>query len=262
MMHQDSRHMASRLRWAGSALLLLGAVFSAAAASPDERFRESTALLRAGDIPAGVDILRELAATGHESVNLYWNWAQGATARGHTGEALWALLRAREVGPHDTAVEREIERLRTALRLEVTEINPVPTAGLARAARDWHLGALSAGLAGLSVLLRLIAWRRYTLRWPTVGSGVAAGFALALVAVVVVGATSRPTAVVTARDAALWDSASATARPIANLREGEVVTVHDSADSFLRIQDSSGARGWARTSEVWVLDRPPDALPF
>jgi hypothetical protein len=204
-----------------------------------------------------MSVLKELAIDGHESVNLYWNWAQGATARGHTGEALWALLRARELGPPDAAAQREIERLRTALQLEITEINPVPTAALARAARNWHLGAASVALIGLSLLLRLIAWRRYTLRWPGIGSGVAVGLALALAIAGFVGATSRLTAVVTTRDVVLLDSASPSARPIATLREGEVVTVHDSADGFLRVQDSSGARGWTRTSEVWMLDRPP-----
>jgi hypothetical protein len=109
---------------AGVALSAWGAV--ARAADPDQRFREATALARAGDTEGAVAIYRQLAVSGHESGSLYWNWAQAAQGRGALGEALWALMREREVEPGDTAAGREIERLRTVLNLDPAELSPSP----------------------------------------------------------------------------------------------------------------------------------------
>lgn len=240
-------------------LLVAGAgVLLAAAPGPEERFREGTALLRSGDIPGGLTVFRELASSGHESANLYWNWAQGAAARGRAGEAMWALLRAREVGPRDDAAEREVERLRLALQLDHAELDPVPVAGLARVARTWHFQLVSAVLFAFALHVRIYFWRRAALRWPGVTSLIALLVALALAGAGFAGSSARPTAVVTAHDVALLDAASSTARTVATLREGEVVPVYDTAGEFLRVQDSSGARGWARTADVWWLDGPPN----
>ncbi|HPC82905.1 MAG TPA: SH3 domain-containing protein [Thermoanaerobaculaceae bacterium] len=239
-------------------LLLAGAgALLAATPEPEERFKEGTALLRSGDLPGGIAVLRELAASGHESVNLYWNWAQGAAARGRAGEAMWALLRGREIGPPDDAAERDIERLRQALQLDRSELEPVPVAALGRLARRWHFGLWSVLLVALALHLRLAFWRRAVPAWAKAASLAAALAAILLGAAGFAGASAPPTAVVTARDVPLLDAASPTARTVATLREGEVVPVHDSAGEHLRIQDSSGARGWARTSDVWRLDAPP-----
>jgi hypothetical protein len=68
---------------------------------------------------------------------------------------------------------------------------------------------------------------------------------------------ARPTAVVVRRGAPLLEAASPTAAPVGALREGEVVPVLDDAAAFLRVEDSSGARGWAHASDVRRLDRAP-----
>ncbi|HEX9186506.1 MAG TPA: hypothetical protein VGB87_05530, partial [Vicinamibacteria bacterium] len=100
-------------------LALLGAVVAAPllGAPAGERFREANDLVRSGDYPKAIARYGGLAGSGHESASLYWNWAQAATARGAQGEALWALLRARELDPGDRAVVRDVERLREALNL-------------------------------------------------------------------------------------------------------------------------------------------------
>jgi hypothetical protein len=213
--------------------------------------------MRSGDVPGALAVYRELAAAGHESTNLYWNWAQGAASRGRAGEAMWALLRAREIGPADTAVEREIERLRQTLNLERAELSPVPTAGLARALRRFHLGTLGGLLLVVSLGFHALARRRPSLRWPRAAAWVAATLGLALALLTFAGAASRQTAVVVTPNASLLDAASPTAGAVASLREGEVVPVLDTAGSFLRVQDSSGARGWVRTSDAWSLATPP-----
>lgn len=249
-------------RWGAMlvALVVLGiAVGSAWAAvtGPEDRFREATALMRGGDVPGALAIYRELAAAGHESTNLYWNWAQGAAARGQVGEAEWALLRARETGPPDPAVEREIERLRQILHLERAELNPVPTAGLARVIRRFHLDALGGLLVLASLGFHALARRRPRVRWSPPAAWVTVTVGLALAMLSFVSAASRRTAVVVTPNASLFDAASPTAGAVASLREGEVVPILDVAGGFLRVQDSSGARGWVRTSDAWSLDAPP-----
>ena len=76
-------------------------------------------------------------------------------------------------------------------------------------------------------------------------------------AVPVAGATARPTAVVVRRGAPLLDGASPAAQPIGALRQGEAVPVIERSAAYLRVEDSSGARGWAHVDDVWPLDRPP-----
>ena len=82
---------------------------SAADRTPAERFREAGEKARTGDTPKALAIYRDLAASGVESAALYWNWAQAAEARGAMGEALWALLRAREIAPGPDPEEAEGE---------------------------------------------------------------------------------------------------------------------------------------------------------
>ena len=93
------------------------ALVALAATSPADRFRQANEAARSGDVPKAVAGYSELASAGAKSASLYWNWAQVSAARGATGEALWALLRARELEPGDAAVAREIGRLREAANL-------------------------------------------------------------------------------------------------------------------------------------------------
>ncbi len=221
------------------------------------RFREAADLARGGDYPKAVAVYRELAQSGQESASLYWNWAQVAAARGAQGEALWALLRARELSPGDAAVSREIGRVREGLNLDPAEISPQPLDGLHRFCRRFQLGAfgLTAGLLslGFHLLGRLTPARR----WPWTAAGISLTIALLAAALSLFAAQARPTAVILRRGAPLLDAASATAQPIAALREGEVVPVLEQSPGFLRIEDSSGARGWAADEDVRRLDLPP-----
>ena len=97
---------AGSLRWVGSRVgrwiacaMLLASGTPAHAASPQAKFRQAGELARGGDYPRAIAIYEDLAASGLESASLYWNWAQAAAASGTQGEALWALLRARELDP-------------------------------------------------------------------------------------------------------------------------------------------------------------------
>ena len=69
--------------------------------------------------------------------------------------------------------------------------------------------------------------------------------------------TARPTGVVVRRGAALLDAASPVAAPLVTRREGEVVPILAESGGYLRVQDSSGARGWASREDVLPLDRDP-----
>jgi hypothetical protein len=248
--------------WALAALALVVATSTSAAAAetgltPDARFREAGELVRGGDVPKGIAIYRELAASGTESGSLYWNWCQAAAARGEVGEALWAALRAREMDPGDRALPREIQRLREAANLDPAEIAPEPLAALARGGRRFHLDWLALVLAGLSVVARVLARllpgnrRLVPAAWTALALSALAG------AVPVAASFGRPTAVVVHRSAGLLDSASPAASAIGSLRQGEVVPLVERSGAYVRIEDSSGARGWAHQDDVWALDQPP-----
>jgi hypothetical protein len=235
-------------------LFVAGALLAAGAAAqaPAERFRAANAHALAGDPPRAIAAYQALAGEGHESPALYWNWAQAAHAQGAAGEALWALLRAREIDPRDRALGREIERTRERLGLEEAELAPEPLAELARAARRFRLGLVAALCALISVALHAGARVRHgSPRAAAVAFGLAACAALP----VLLGAAAKPVAVVVAADASLLDQASPQARPLGALREGEVVPVLERAGDWLRIEDASGARGWARAADVRELQR-------
>lgn len=228
-----------------------------AAAAPGERFREANEAARGGDYPKAIAGYAELAASGAESASLYWNWAQAAAARGATGEALWGLLRARELEPGDAAVAREIGRVMEAANLDAAEIAPEPLAALGRWCRRLHLALAAMCLAGLSVALHgaARAWPR-SRRLPGLSLSVL-GLAALVGALPIAASFARPTAVVVRRGAPLLDAASPAAGSVGSLREGEVIPVLQESAGFLRVEDSSGARGWASAQDVRRLDRAP-----
>jgi hypothetical protein len=237
----------------------LAGVQASSAATPPVKFKEATERVQAGDVQQGLAIYRELAATGFESGSLYWNWAQAAASKGALGEALWALLRGNAMGAGDGASRREIERLRQAANLDAAELAPEPLSSLAAITRRLHLDLLAAVLLLASLAAHFAARALPLSRWPVGATWLSLALGLALVALVLVGALARPTAVVVRRGVPLADAASPTASVLATLREGEVVPVLDASGAYLRIQDSSGARGWVTTADVWRLDRPPAA---
>jgi hypothetical protein len=230
---------------------------SAAAADPAATFRQANDAARAGDYPKAITGYRELASAGVESASLYWNWAQAARARGEAGLALWALLRGREVEPGDAATRREIERAREAANLDAAEIAPSPLAGLRRFAHRWHLDMAALMLLAASLVFHALARRAAVPGRLATAAIVALAAGLAGATVALAGAAAAPTAVVLRRGAPLLDAASPTASSIGALREGEVVVVLDESGDYLRVEDSSGARGWAGTADAWRLDRAP-----
>jgi hypothetical protein len=182
------------MRAARLALVAIALAVPAHADPAADRFREANDLVRAGDYPKAIALYQEIASSGQESASLYWNWAQAAAARGGQGEALWALLRARELDPGDRAVGRDVQRLREALNLDPAEIAPEPLSAVGRFARRFRLDLVALALLALSVLahvlVRLGVGRRVAGR--VAGSALALGL---LVAVVPLAASfARPAA--------------------------------------------------------------------
>jgi hypothetical protein len=211
---------------------------------------------RAGDFPAAIAIYRELAAGGAESASLYWNWAQAAAARGNVGEALWALLRARELDPGDRAVARDIERLRESASLDRAELAPDPLASLRRVSRRFRLDVIALLLLAISLVAHAgVKWRRTRSLVPVAWTTLAVGVAVAVLPIA--GGFAHPTGAVVRRGAPLFDAASPTAENVGTLREGEVLPILESSGGYVRVEDSSGARGWALASDVRSLSAPP-----
>ena len=243
------------VRAACALLVILSASFGHAAADPPARFREGNDLFRAGDVPKAIEAYRDVAMSGAESASLYWNWAAAALSRGHSGEALWALLRGREIEPGDRALSREIERLREAANLDPAEIAPVPLAAVRRLGRRFHLDLVSVALLAGSVILHALARRALGPGRLSIAADLTLGLGVLVAAVPLAGAFAQPTAAVVQAGAPLLDAASPTASTIGTLREGEVVVVLAESEGYLRIEDSSGARGWASTESVRSVSR-------
>jgi tetratricopeptide (TPR) repeat protein len=241
---------------ASLAALFLLAPAATRADTAQDRFRQANELVRTGDYPRAVAAYAVLAREGEESATLYWNWAQAATAQGAHGEALWALLRARELDPGDRAVVRDVERLRSALNLDAAEIAPEPLLAAGRFARRFRLDLLAGALLLLSVVFHAAARVRSGgplvrgLAWASLAFGLTAA------AVPLSASLARPTAAVVRRGATLFDAASPTANATGTLREGEVVPVLEASGEWLRVEDNAGARGWARSEDVRRLDLP------
>ena len=229
--------------------VLLASLFGASlvlaqSESPGDLFRrgnESAARSRWDD--AIIDYGR-LAEEGVRAPSLYWNWAQAAAASGRRGEALWALLQARDLAPRDSSVARDLERLRGELGLDPSEVS-LGFLGDARAmARHFRFD----GLAIAAFLLSMVA---ALLKKP--GSALAGAsflIGLLLITPVLAGQWREARGVVVQKDAPLVDIPREDAVALANLREGEVVPLLGEEGDYVRIQDASGARGFAHKNDV------------
>ncbi|TMQ70791.1 MAG: hypothetical protein E6K81_11785 [Candidatus Eisenbacteria bacterium] len=230
---------------------------AAATSAAQERFRDAGELARRGDFPRAIALYESLAVAGNETASLDWNRAQAAYARGAMGEALWALLRARELDPSDRAVARDIERLREGANLDRAEIAPDPLAAVARAARRFRLDLIAVLLLVVSLgahaglKLRRGARGLIPIAWTALALG------LGVAAVPIAGAFAHPTGTVVRRGAPLLDAASPTAEATGTLREGEVLPILEASGPYVRVEDSSGARGWALATDVRPLTGPP-----
>jgi hypothetical protein len=243
---------------AAALVTLAGAlpVLCASTRPANEGFRRANEAVRAGDYPKALGEYRRLAEAGERSAALYWNWAQVAQAQGARGEAVWALLQARERDPGDAAVGRGLDRLREELNLDPAELAPSPLAQWRLWARRLHLDLAAAGLLLISLAAHALSRGRpralgRAAAWTCFGLG------MMLVSALLLASRGRPTAVVVHRAAALFDAASPSAEALDTLREGEVVPVLARSVGYLRIEDSAGARGWAREDDVVVIDEAP-----
>ncbi|MBX7184440.1 MAG: hypothetical protein K1Y01_04770 [Vicinamibacteria bacterium] len=184
-----------------------------------------------------------LAREGVKAPSLFWNWAQAATAAGRRGEALWALMSARELTPGDASMIREIERLRGELGLDPSEISLGFLGDLRALARRFRFDAIALTAFFFSIL----AVGRKSRSFASLVLLVAG---ILLLAPFLAAGWREPRGVVVQKDAPLMDAARSDALALANLREGEVVPILGEEGEYVRIQDASGARGFALKNDV------------
>ncbi len=185
-----------------------------------------------------------LARNGVKAPSLYWNWAQAAAASGRKGEALWALMRGRELTPGDSSMVRDIERLRGELGLDPSEVSLGFLGDLRVLARRFRFDALALAAFLVSIVAAMGKKPRSSLSLSALGVGLLLG------APFVAGAWREPRGVVVQKDAPLMDVARNDAVALANLREGEVVPLLGEEGEYVKIQDASGARGFAHKDDV------------
>lgn len=227
--------------------LLMTAV---ARADAPTAFSEANEKAARGQWQEALPVYRKLAQDGSRAPALYWNWGQAAAAGGRKGEALWAYLAARQVAPRDQGVGREIEKLRAELGLDPSEISlglEGDASLLARRLR-FDILAVLAVLGSIGVLF---------VRRPRAALSVI----FLLLGLLLLGpyhfaAWRQPRAVIVQKDAPLLDASRDDAVALSNLREGEVVPILEEAGDFVKIQDASGARGFAHRDDVRRLEVP------
>lgn len=198
------------------------------------------------------DAIREyggLAQSGVRAPSLYWNWAQAALAAGRRGEGLWALMCAAELSPGDAGMMREKERLRSELGLDRSEISLGFLGELRLSARRFRFDEIAIAALLLSMVLAIGKRPRRALSLGAMAVGLLLG------ASYVVGSWREDRAVVVQKDAPLMDAPRSDAVTLASLREGEVVPVLGEEGDYVRIQDASGARGFAHKNEVRKIAR-------
>ena len=223
------------------------ATTAAAQSDHDTVFRtanESAARSRWDEAITGYSQLR---SDGLKAPSLFWNWSQAASASGRKGEARWAMLQAQELTPGDPSVGRELDRLRAELGLDPSEVSLGLWGDLRILARRLRLDLLATLLLALSIAVLAGSRPRTSLSLGFFVSG------LLLIAPSWGGVLRGPRGVVVQKDAPLRDMAGAAALALASLREGEVVPVLGEEGEFVRIQDASGARGYAHKNDVRKL---------
>ena len=88
---------------------------------------------------------------------------------------------------------------------------------------------------------------------PLISSLVSSLVGVLLISPVLAASLGERRGVVVQKDAPLVDRPSPDAVALANLREGEVVPLLGEEGDYLRIQDASGARGFAHQNDVRKL---------
>lgn len=214
------------------------------AETPTATFRRANESAARSQWDEALAAYAQLEKTGPRAPSLYWNWAQAASASGRKGEAMWAALRARELAPADSSLYREIERLRGELGLDPSEISLGLLGDLRVYARRFRLDIVA-------ILMFLVSIGVLIGRKPRPGVSRAA-FAVGLLLALpfFLGAWREPRGVIVQKDAPLLDIPRNDAIALANLREGEAVPLLAIEGDYVRIQDASGARGFAHKADV------------
>ena len=225
-------------------LLLAPKPVAAQSPTPDDIFRRGNEHASKGRFEDALAEYGRLEKSGVLAPSLYWNWAQVASATGKKGETLWALLRAQELSPTDPGVLREVERVRLELGLDLAETSLGLLGDLRFLARRHRFD-------GLALLCAMASLALLAGRMPRRGlSRLLILAALLLALPHVVGRWSEPRGVVIQTNAPLVDIPRADAVALTKLREGEVVPLLGEEGEYVKIQDASGARGFAHKSDV------------
>ena len=139
---------------------------------------------------------------------------------------------------------RELERLRGELGLDPSEMSLGLVGDARRLARRFRFDVIAVLLFLVSIALLFGKTPRAS--W-SLGAFIAG---LLVLAPLLAGAWRGPRGVVVQKDAPLLDIPRNDAVALANLREGEVVPLLADEGEYLRIQDASGARGFALKTDV------------
>ncbi len=222
--------------------LLRAAPGFAQAETPSDVFRRGNERASLSRWEEATQEYARLAGEGVRAPALYWNWGQAASAGGRKGEALWALLRAQDLAPRDSSINREMERLRGELGLDPSEMSRGLVGDARALARRFRFDLIAIALMVASLIAAMGRKPR--------GAFLLFLSGLVLLSPILGGSGRESRGVVVQRNAPLVDVPRADAVALANLREGEVVPILGEEGDYLKIQDASGARGFAHKDDL------------
>ncbi len=241
-------------RGAGStAAMLLLAAAVAAGASPgrlvaraQDPFSQGTGAYARGDFSAAHDAFAEAIQADPRDAIAWYDYGLAAMRSGHTGEAVWAWLRALRLRPRDADARANLlaAGVDPAVVRRATPFLPLsPEEMLLLAGLLWLVG-------GTLLVLRFA--RRQGRALVIGGSAAVVAAALLAVALLLPRALS-PIAIVTAPAAELRPAPDIRSGSTATLAPGEALSIAERRDDWLRVRTQDGHDGWVENRDVGSL---------
>jgi tetratricopeptide (TPR) repeat protein len=243
--------------------------------TPDPDLDAANQAYTSGSYAQAAQLFRQIIAARGYSAPLCFNLANAEARAGHPGQAMLNYERARYLAPDDADINHNLQLARQQAGLEP---NSYRWWQILLRSINWTvwLFVMAAGLflillavigtsclPALAAALRLPPRRLRTLFRAIIFAGVPLCLLLGFVELSTIGFNNRIEGVIVApKEAAILISPFDTAEKIGTIPEGELVTVEDRHNDYLRIEARDQHFGWVRQQDLEPVvagsfDAPP-----
>jgi tetratricopeptide (TPR) repeat protein len=239
-------------------ILLLGAG-QAFAAGLEVAFDAANKLYEEGKFADAAKAYEKLLEQGVRSPSICYNLGTACYQAGQMGRAVVAFRRAQQLAPRDASLRANLQFVRKKVNGE--EKSPVPLWRSWLSLLTLNEGTVLAATAFWIWFLLLAAgeWRptlRNRLRSCTLAAGLLTALFAACLALSAFMRYGDVSAVVVVREAVVRFGPLEESQTAYNLQDGAEVTVRDTKDNWLQVQDNSKRVGWLKRDQVVVLADP------